>query len=507
MLKKILTLFVVMTLLAGFYLFPVEANNDKLQRILQITNLPAEIGGLKARLDRDMLVYGLPTDIPNNDWKTEADEVTTSWQEANGIDLGHPGKQEPRYLGRTSGGELLASDYFPDDAPNHVAPARRDMIAKPWKKGLSNSSNKDTISDYSWGVIVKALSSYHERVGYPGPENGFANNPAFYGNFNKDTLKDYFLVMAEPQPGLAGAVRHWHYRQDLGGIWYDPIFIRWDVLPNFIVESIDPGTQKAKPGETYTGKVVLKAVPDASFLSDPVTSQLFDAIDGKLELTQDYVVPFGVAVNGQFVPLNGFQPVEGLSNIYQYRVPAGTKENRLEVPFQWTATGGNITIAAGVNESVRVLPGETWGYMDWSEITNIDNARTVEVALEGQYDVKVEIIPNRPKYTAFDSDSTMVSFRAVVTRKDDTPGTIKVRAAVSTPVKTYTLQPELGPGESVEYPMAFRGVIGCHTVEGDAWPDGLADVYPDDNHDSAVMCVEYKTFKSDSKIRVDIIDR
>ncbi|MCL6479838.1 MAG: hypothetical protein K6T65_15815 [Peptococcaceae bacterium] len=36
------------------------------------------------------------------------------------------------------------------------------------------------------------------------------------GNFSKDTLKDYFLVMAEPKPGLAGAVRHWHYRCDGG---------------------------------------------------------------------------------------------------------------------------------------------------------------------------------------------------------------------------------------------------------------------------------------------------
>ncbi|MCL6480055.1 MAG: hypothetical protein K6T65_16950 [Peptococcaceae bacterium] len=214
-----------MTLLAGFYLFPAEAGNEKLQRILQITGLPAEytdwVDGkpvtLKARLDRDMLVYGLPSDIPNNDWKTEAQGVTTSWQEANGIDLGHPGKQEPRYLGRTQNLEPLASDYFPDDAPNHVAPARRDMIKYPWDKELCSYQNSDTITDYSWGVIVRALMNYHELIGHSGPGNGFANNPAFYGNFSKETLKDYFLVMAEPRPGIAGAVRHWHHRRDLGG--------------------------------------------------------------------------------------------------------------------------------------------------------------------------------------------------------------------------------------------------------------------------------------------------
>lgn len=405
MLKRILTLAVITTLLAGFYLFPAEANNEKLQRILQITGLPAErtdeIGGkfvtLKARLDRDMLVYGLPTDIPDNDWKTEADGVTTSWQEANdGIDLGHPGKQEPRYLGKTAEWNDLASDYFPDDAPNHVAPARRDMIFRPWTKGLSQGPSLN-VSDYSWGLIVKALETYHERVGYPGPENGFANNPAFFGNFNKDTLKDYFLVMAEPQPGLAGAVRHWHYRHDLGGVWYDPIFVRWDILPNFIVESIDPGTQKAEAGKTYTGKVVLKAKPDASFTSDPVTGQLFEAMGLKTKLSQDYTIPFGVAVNGNLIPVKDFQPVEGLNNIFQYKVPSGTTEDRREFTFQWTApaslNSGKITLAAGVNESIKVLPKDVWGYMDWSEITNVDNVKVVEVPTDAPNLVALRIDP------------------------------------------------------------------------------------------------------------------
>lgn len=504
MLKRILTLAVITTLLAGFYLFPAEANNEKLQRILQITGLPAErtdeIGSkfvtLKARLDRDMLVYGLPTDIPDNDWKTEADGVTTSWQEANdGIDLGHPGKQEPRYLGKTAEWNDLASDYFPDDAPNHVAPARRDMIFRPWTKGLSQGPSLN-VSDYSWGLIVKALETYHGRVGYLGPGNGFASNPAFQGNFNKDTLKDYFLVMAEPQPGLAGAVRHWHYRHDLGGVWYDPIFVRWDILPNFIVESIDPGTQKAEAGKTYTGEVVLKAKPDASFTSDPVTGQLFEGLGLKLELTQDYVVPFGVAVNGSLAPVKNFQTVSGLENIYQYKVPAGTTENKIEFTFDWAApanlNSGKITLGAAVNTALEVLPEEVWGYMDWSEITNIDNAKIVEVPTDAANLVALRIDPGvsgeaepGARYTATvdfqnQSDQALTDvpvggfhreFRAVL--KDAAGNPVEYASFAPGEIKTFYF--------SWTAPEELSETVLIAAVDADPVEDRYAETNEDDN--------------------------
>ncbi len=513
--KRMLTLAVITTLLAGFYLSPAEANSEKIQRILQITGLPAErsgvIGGkpvtLKARLDRDMLVYGLPTDVPDNDWKTEADGVTTSWQEANGIDLGHPGGQEPRYLGLTPDGDPLASDYFPDDAPNHVAPARRDMIEHPWDRGLCSYRNSNTISGYSWGAIVKTLLNYHDRVGYPGPGNGFAGNPAFRGNFNKDTLKDYFLVMAEPQPGLAGAVRHWHYRHDLGGIWYDPIFIRWDVLPNFIMESIDPGTDKARPGETYTGKAVLNAVPDASFLSDPVTGQLFESLGLEKKLSQDYMVPFGIAINGQLVPVKDFQPLEGLNNVFQYQVLDGTVENRMEVPFEWTAPagGGKISLGAAVNTVLQVLPSEAWGYMEWSEITSIDNAKTVEVVLEGQYDIKVEILPDENVFTAVDEGFATVGYNVRLTRKDDIPGDIEVSLTVTDLDGQYPERFTLGR-EPRTIPYIFEGVPGSYTIEAEAWPEGSDDAYPEDNRDVVTVTVAKEVMKTDSKIHVELLN-
>jgi len=384
--KRILVAMLILALFFAGFSFspsPVQAEDgDKLQRILQILNLPPERHGLKARLDRGQIVYGLPTDVPGNDWKpAPPDADGKDWQTANGIDLGHPGK-EPRYLGYSwDGVNLISNDWFPIDAPGWIPPAQRDMIERPWDQGLASGDNGD-VSDATWAVIRKALQDYHKRLGF-GDGQGFFDNPAFKGD--PDAVRDYFKVLAEPEPGLVGTVRHWHYRHDLGGIYYDTITVRWDLIPDFIVESIDPGVpggQQVLPGQTYTGRVVLKARPDGSLLSDPLTKELFDAMGGELELTQDYTVPFGVAVNGRLVPVKDLRPIPGLGNVYQYNVPAGTTENTVEATFDWTVpadAGNKVTIAAAVNTIREVLPQEVWDYMDFSELTNTNNVKTVEV--------------------------------------------------------------------------------------------------------------------------------
>jgi len=503
--KKI-TVFLFITLFAGLYFSPVQANS-KLQRILQITNFPVEINGLEARLDRDLLVYGLPTDTPNNQWKP----APTSWEKdnQNKYNFGHPGNEEPRYLGKTIDWSNFANDYFPDDAEYHISPSKRNMIELPWHYDYEQSGNRD-ISDYSWGLIKEALSTYNQRIGFNDNKDGFANNPAFYSDF--DNVKKYFKVLAEPRPGMAGAVRHWHKREDLGGVWYDPIFIRWDILPNFIVEKIDPGTDRAKPGETYSGKVVLKAKPDGSFLSDPVTGQLFNSMGLKLELSQDYTVPFGVVLNGQFLPIKNFQPVSGMENIYQYKIPAGTTENTLEFTFDWTApaniSSDKITLATGVNESITVLPKDVWGYVEWSEITSIDNVKAVEVAIEQplRHDIKVEVRPEKNSYTALNGGITGVNFIILVTRKDDIPEEINASGYIDGLAGRFPINTILGPGDYKETKYGFPASPGSYTVEAEAWPLGSEDAAPEDNRDSATVTVENQVFKPDSKIRVDLID-
>lgn len=87
--------------------------------------------GLKARLDRDQLVYGLPSDIPNNAWKP----TSTSWWKANEdyLESLDPEKtkslprdnQEPRYIGKTADMSDFSNDWFPNDMADQVSPARR----------------------------------------------------------------------------------------------------------------------------------------------------------------------------------------------------------------------------------------------------------------------------------------------------------------------------------------------------------------------------------------------
>lgn len=506
MLKKITVLLLTLTLFAGLYFSPTLANSsDRLNRILEITGLPAQLNGLKARLDRDMLVYGLPNDIPNNHWKP----APTSWERDNNRSIGYPGNLEPRYLGRTFDWGEFANDYFPDDAEYHVSPAKRNVIERPWQIGYEQCGNSE-IPDYTWGLIKNALSTYHKRIGFQEDENSFTNNPALFGDFDK--VQDYFKVLAEPRPGLAGAVRHWHRRADLGGVWYDPIFIRWDILPNFIVESIDPGTDRAQPGETYTGRVVLMAKPDGSFAADPVTGRLFDSLGLKLELSGDYIVPFGVVVDGRLVPVKDFEPVGGMKNIYRYKVPAGSIENTLAFNFAWTVPSGidgdKITLAAGVNESIKVLPRDVWGYLDMSEITSTDNVKVLEVAL-GQpvrHDIKVEVQPESDSYTALNGSATGVNFIIEVTRKDDVPGEVSAHGFIDGPAGRFPINITLGPGESKETRYGFPGSPGYYTVEAEAWPVGSEDALPADNRDSAMVGVANQVFIPDSKIRVDLID-
>ncbi len=251
---KLVSVILIAALFAGFFLLNgsafADANGDKLQQMLEALGapnpLPTKYGDAWARLDRGQLVFGSPLLVPGNEWKKAPPDMNgQDWQTANGVDLGHPG-EEPRYLGFTAQGDFFSNDWFPIDAPDQIAPAKRQMITDPWSKGLC-SDNPPGIPDYTWGVIKAALADYHEKIGFDNPWDGFAYNPAFKGQFDINTIKRYFKVLSEPKPGVTGAVRHWHYRN--GVPWYDTITVNWDVLPNFILEDIDPGTQLARPGE------------------------------------------------------------------------------------------------------------------------------------------------------------------------------------------------------------------------------------------------------------------
>jgi len=201
-----------------------------------------------------------------------------------------------------------------------------------------------------------------------------------------------------------------------------------------------------------------------------------------------------------------------MENIYQYKIPAGTTENTLEFTFEWTVpaniSSDKITLATGVNESITVLPKSVWGYMEWSEITNADNARAVEIPVDlALPDVKIELTSDNYTLTRLSGgggDQAMVT--ALITRKDDMPGELPVVFTLHSGGNPLVIPFTLGPGGSHGIPIPFAGWYSA-TFRGEVWPDGKEDAYPPDNVDSLTITVNQLTVpQEDSGIRPILID-
>ena len=315
---------------------------------------------INARLDRNnQLVYGLPNQVPGNDWK----KASTCWQ-SEFVSLGKPLKQEPRFLGYTWRGDPFTNAWFPDDASNHIPPADRKLIEHPWDKGLTDTENEDNISLYTWAVIARALDEYHKILGFPDSKR-FSLNPDFRSGFNSGNLEKYFKVLSEPRPGVAGTVRHWHYRADLGGIYYDTITVEWEVLPDFIIKDnigtiyLDPGTDKAAPGETYQGRLTIVTAPEAGALKDPLTKRMYSLLYGsEVKLTKDYTIPVGIMVDKNLVGFQGYPETPQIKGIYLVTVSQGA----IHIDFNWSLppdfNATEIKLAAEINDSSRLFPDD-----------------------------------------------------------------------------------------------------------------------------------------------------
>ncbi len=419
---KLISVVLLTALLAGSFLFPASAMTEE-ERIRALVEalgvpdpMPSQYGTLKARFDRGQLVFGFPDQVPDNDWKKAA----TSWEGENreAIQKHHPdygfnhSGQEPRYLGFTAQGDLFSNDWFPIDAPSQIAPAKRNMIANPWEQKSNGErlckGNSDSISDYTWTVILAGLFEYHKTIGFDSASDGFAFNPAFKGKFDIDTINNYFKVLSEPQPGIAGAVRHWHYR---GGVpYYDTITIGWEILPDFSIEKIEPGTDKARPGEVYHGKVVLRCAPSDQFLYNPMTEELYQIIYGsEVRLSKKYTVPIGVAAGGRLAPMNAREtPIPGVYVLEQ------VGEGEYVVNFTWQLPSGwdqpEITLASEVNDYTNgVLPLEgmySWFVWDYPGDNNY-KAVKVPVDVKDLAVTGLKIAPN----PAQEGDTVTVSAR------------------------------------------------------------------------------------------------
>ena len=157
-LRRILSLFTVITLFAGLFATPAFADENSwqstppLQTFLSILGSPPYTPSIPlpdgstgwAHFDRGQLVYGFPWDVPSSDqdWKqAPADQYGDDWDTANELDSNqattsnsdwvgglqftpsHPG-QEPRYIGYNVQGIEISNENFPIDASSNPIPAQ-----------------------------------------------------------------------------------------------------------------------------------------------------------------------------------------------------------------------------------------------------------------------------------------------------------------------------------------------------------------------------------------------
>jgi hypothetical protein len=302
-LKRILSLFTVITLLAGLFVTPAFADSGQsppLQQYLDILGQPysmalpdGKIGW--AHFDRGQLVYGFPGDVTggaqgyDQDWKmaqpvngqdwdtanasdaTQAPSGNTDW--ASGITSGlqhtgsHPG-QEPRYIGYNAALNEISNENFPPDTTGIPIPAQCVLIKQPWTSVSADPNYQQgngwpaggpaAVCQYTWGVIGGQIQDCYEQFGFTAKTDSFTYNSAFSaqnGNLSPTNIENYFELLTMPEPGITGSVRFWNTSN--GEAYYKTISIPWTVVPNYYVEpdSITPfsGTQTS-PTATVNGQ-------------------------------------------------------------------------------------------------------------------------------------------------------------------------------------------------------------------------------------------------------------
>lgn len=100
-------------------------------------------------------------------------------------------------------------------------------------------------------------------------------------------------------------------------------------------------------------------------------------------------------------------------------------------------------------------------------------------------------------------DPAPVQLYAKVTRKDDIPGVIDITGSIK---GNYPINLKLGPGESGVVSYGYTAKPGTYTVEAEAWPAGLDDIYPSDNKDRMTFTVVNEDLDLDKNIYGRIID-
>ncbi|OPY61668.1 MAG: Bacterial Ig-like domain (group 2) [Pelotomaculum sp. PtaU1.Bin065] len=181
----------------------------------------------------ERIVYGLPQDVPGNDWK-----------EVNGIGY-------PRYLGYTVNGDPYTFDEFPDDAFTGDM-EDWDMINNPWREGLCFPNDRDAISNEVWEAIYVQL----QQKGFP----------------EKFCDRAYIKVLSIPSEGIKGSVRVWHWVDGIA--WYKTFTNIADKVPG----------QEEEPTPVTT-----EPEPEPEPEDNPTTGNLEDGLTIEPSYQETYV--------------------------------------------------------------------------------------------------------------------------------------------------------------------------------------------------------------------------
>ena len=249
--------------------------------------------------------------------------------------------------------------------------------------------------------------------------------------------------------------------------------IAWQAIPmDLAVVSLDPGCPreevgvfKAEPGARYTATAVVRGepLPRSDYLDIPLAAYN--------------------EIGGTAYPAVLTDAVAELSRKGKYNNNYFTAMSRLDnertLQFQWTAAAAgdqflafavNLDYPAGAAQLTNIFP----------ETTFDNNLLRIPIAVSG-YDVKIDMAAEKSVYEAL-SGTIAARFRATVTRKDSIPGDIQAEVTISGGnggPAAYII--DLAPGASQTIDYSFPGAPGNYTITGEAWPLGLADVFPSDN--------------------------
>lgn len=388
---------------------------------------------------------------------------------------------EYRYLGYTAKEEAYTNVFFRPDFADGIQIDQANWIETPWKDDIvkyflkqmkepqleNNSFNNQPIYRDSILLGFTLLNQLY---------------PDYYG-LNYEETKDrdwekYVQILQPPSKYCLGTGRMFRQLPDGSLRYMDvPLISFSDAALDFSV-FLEKDSYQAKPGEVIETTVIFELNKD-----------FYKPREAKLRL---YLETANEEIEIPFTPVDPSKKLNG----DKYTFKPGEK---LTVKFSFAAPPG------GKAEIVSQIDGTFIKGVTWVEKNSDDNEDRAPLIMD-QYDIMVEVRPERDSYTALNGGTTGVNFIISVTRKDALPGEIKATGNINGAVGRFPLSTILGPGESKESKYGFPASPGSYTVEADAWPNGFDDVIPEDNRDAATVTVENQVFKPDSKLRVDLID-